>query len=359
MGTAVSLLRARLGVCHCCGVHWLLVLGIYHGSIYLWGFYMALEAEARTVLLTGVAALLVAAMIVATALRYSARTRASAGLIEPKRAPLGLALAGIILTLDTLAESYPGREDMKGSIDLAITWLTEATRQAWRPDIPAMIQYLDRKFPLAGLGELAREAAAPFDPEGVDVNDFPPPFFRLIDPAQSVDKARIEAISNRIGRMTAIALHCDHIPLPGSFIPDLVKMSRFGAYSLTHAVLAARWTIENSCLLEPDLRPFLVDAAYRLKQLIDDPDAPYDLRVEAIAMLFYAGVGDQVHPRWLTMVLEKQQDDGGWTPAAGWRESHPHTTFLALWVLLEALYPDAPNVPMIQGRSSRRWPVVK
>ncbi len=78
-------LGALLGMAIIVGVVWLLGLGVYHGSSYLWDYYLVLDVELRTVLLTGVGALLVAAMIVASALRYAARTRARSGLIEPKR----------------------------------------------------------------------------------------------------------------------------------------------------------------------------------------------------------------------------------------------------------------------------------
>jgi hypothetical protein len=124
-------------------------------------------------------------------------------------------------------------------------------------------------------------------------------------------------------------------------------MSRFGSYSLTHAVLAARWSVENDCLEEKDLSVFLQDVIQRLEALVEKPGIPADLRIESIAMLLYAGAQARIKNEWIQDIVATQQQDGGWLPASEWENPSQHTTFLALWVLLEALYPDSREVPMI------------
>ena len=121
-----------------------------------------------------------------------------------------------------------------------------------------------------------------------------------------------------------------------------------GGYASTHAVLASVWLQENGC--EVDARRLAVsrdEAVRKLVELLDGATAPTDLRAEALAMLNYAGQPALAGARHVAALLDVQRDDGGWALAVDRDASHPHTTALALWVLLEARHPQRTRAPMI------------
>jgi hypothetical protein len=174
---------------------------------------------------------------------------------------------------------------------------------------------------------------------------------RLIEPAYAVESSDLNAVPNPWMRAAARALHCDRFGLPKDFADLLAGFSNQGQYALTHAVLAYQWTLENRCGPLPDPDSFTKFASNALRALVADPEVVQDLRIESLAMLIYAQWQDLTDPSWAQPVLETQQADGGWKPARDWPESHPHTTVLALWVLLAARYPAAPVVPMIADQN--------
>jgi len=211
----------------------------------------------------------------------------------------------------------------------------------------AMTQYLRRKFRHPGLTQLADATRKRFRNAPIDNDEFPPPFFRLVEPETVTDTGAIAAIPGRIGRITATALYCDKIAVPATFMDDLARLSQRGGYSLTHSLVAAQWLEENHCLPDCKLERLRSATIPRVEALVDTARIPDDLRIEAIATLYYVGARDRVRQAWIREVLRTQRDDGGWSLTENREESHPHPTFLALWVLLETLYPDAPTVPMI------------
>jgi len=255
-------------------------------------------------------------------------------------------LPGYLIGLVNIAQAQERSIDLP--IHRAVTWLSIAIDKNWEPGIPAMIQYLHRRFPQAELGWALHQAKQNIKISELDQRRFPLPFLRLVDTEYQTTPEQIAGIGDLIGRTTASALHCDRIPLPNSYKKDLNHLSRSGGYALTHAVLAAQWSIENGCLDITDLSDFQNQAILRLSQLIEHQAGITDLAIEAAAMIFYAGASEKITKIWLNSLANAQQEDGGWTPGImGLTESHPHTTYLALWVLLEARYPDAPKTLMI------------
>lgn len=240
-----------------------------------------------------------------------------------------------------------GDQALQRGVDRAITWLTPAVDSQWRPDMAAMAQYLARKFPDPRLAQLAGAARARFQTTTVDTQEFPPPFFRLVDPTAVTNANAIAAIPGRIGRITAAALHCDHLALPPTYLAELDGLAQRGGYSLTHALIAAQWLEENHCPAGDEVERFRTTWIPRLAALVDAPKIPDDLRIEAIATLAYVGARPRLRPVWIDWVLKSQRGDGGWGLTQDRADSHPHPTFLALWVLLEALDPAPPAVPMI------------
>jgi len=270
-----------------------------------------------------------------------------------RRAPWRLLLLAI-LSVGCIATARSGgvgasvqdRELQRG-IERAIQWLSNTLEDQWRPDTAAMLQYLQRKFRHPRLEQLADAARARFQVARIDTEEFSQPFYRLVDPHAVTDTGAIAAISGRIGRITAAALHCDQIALPATYMEELLRLSMRGGYSLTHSLIAAQWLEENHCISGIDLEQLRSGAIPRLEALVDATRIPDDLRIEAIATLDYVGARDRVRQAWIRDVLRIQRDDGGWALTEARDKSHPHTTFLALWVLLEARYPETPAVPMI------------
>jgi hypothetical protein len=171
---------------------------------------------------------------------------------------------------------------------------------------------------------------------------------RLVDPAAAVDPARIAALPSVLDRITASALHCDRIPLPDDWVEVLWAATREGGYALTHAALSGEWTLENGCRPRSELDALQREQVEALVALVDDRAAladefrtPTDLWLEAMAMLSYLGAGDRFRDAWIDHVVAAQRLDGGWPERPGAKRSDPHTTALALWVLLERLRPDA------------------
>jgi len=172
---------------------------------------------------------------------------------------------------------------------------------------------------------------------------------RIDDPSAAVEKRQIAELPTAIDRITASALHCDRIPLPPEWPQILLNATRAGAYALTHAVLAAEWSVENGCMERSQLAALrgeqetrLVELVKARDQLTGRYDTATDIWIEAVAMLYYSGAGARVEPEWVDSMLALQRPDGGWARGPRATVSDPHATALALWVLLENLEPGAP-----------------
>ena len=75
-----------------------------------------------------------------------------------------------------------------------------------------------------------------------------------------------------------------------------------------------------------------------------------DLYIQRAAFLAGAGCGSMVKPRWVERILDKQEDDGGWTHSwHGWgsrvfsfnrnrERSDSHATVQAMWLLYQLKY---------------------
>lgn len=233
------------------------------------------------------------------------------------------------------------------SIGRAIVYLHRAVAEEWHPGIPAMVQYLARRFPSPALRRLAREARRPLGKAAVDETLFPPAFYRLIVADHVATLASIKTNPDPMGRVTARALHCDRLGLPGDYLATLEELATRGGYALTHAVLAARWTVENDCLTGQQVQLFQEGAIERLEAMVDLIGVNTDLGIEGVAILYYGHARSHVRPEWIEAIPGAQRRDGGWAAAPDVAASNPHTTYLALWVLLEDAFPHAVDVSMI------------
>jgi hypothetical protein len=121
-------------------------------------------------------------------------------------------------------------------------------------------------------------------------------------------------------------------------------------YDLTHALACYLWLRE----IAPDIaeRDHVAQLIPRVSQRLlrgQTWDArPSDLYNERVALWLYMPDGPAIRPRWIERIILTQNRDGGWTfPPDEWRlvqqmlglrgdgVSHPHTTLLAIYALVE------------------------
>lgn len=191
---------------------------------------------------------------------------------------------------------------------------------------------------------------------GGDRDALPTPavYRRLLDPGASVDRQEIAELDSTVDRMLAVALHCDHLGVPESWLRTLRSAGDRGGYALTHAALAIGWTLENGCLTPADAGPLRSRLLGQLEELIDrrselaarNPRAS-DIWIEALALFGYLGAKTRVRPEWLEALRALQRPDGGWPEHPQAENSSPHTTAFALWALLEALANEPAHSAMI------------
>lgn len=182
-------------------------------------------------------------------------------------------------------------------------------------------------------------------------------YMRIVDAEALVTTEEIEELTSPIDRLLAAALHCDYLPLPDAYLENLGTATRAGGYALTHAVMATKWAVENGGLKPDQLADLTRLQTKLLIDLIEQETSNNDLRIEAIAFLYYSGNGQHVREEWVRQVVATQNPDGGWSQTTASKgKSHQHTTQLGLWLLLEHQFPgiEEPIVPPRRGRDSPR-----
>lgn len=220
--------------------------------------------------------------------------------------------------------------------------------------------YLNRRFGV----EVRLASGLALTPDGIategDALPTIPVYRRLFRIAAPIDPEEISALESPVDRMLAVALHCSSVGLPNDWLGVLRRASERGGYALTHAVLAAQWSLENGCVGWLDLAPGKARQVEGLVALLDDTARLHsedprsaDVWLEALALLHYVGGRDRIRTEWLDTLLALQLSDGGWPEHPDSKRSSPHATAFALWVLLEELEPQAAEITMIPSAGSR------
>jgi hypothetical protein len=200
-----------------------------------------------------------------------------------------------------------------------------------QPDELAVLSYLARKFDLPWV----KERRAPKVLQGLREGPWGP-FYRLLEPGYRVRQSALLEARFPIDRMTLAALYCDLYGFPYDFRSQLASAFAGDGYWPTHAVVAAVWAQENGCFTAhewPAMQTVILDA---LTRTLAAHPAVDDIFVEAVAMHYYAGLGDRVDQAWLAKIVAAQGFRGGWSVGRWDPRYNPHTTVLALWSLLEA-----------------------
>jgi hypothetical protein len=253
---------------------------------------------------------------------------------------------GAFLWTGCTSENTPER-----ALDRGLGYFREHVHEV-DPGWANLFDYMNRRFQVEATtadGQPLHEVA-----ERQERQEMAEIFRRLVDPAADIEKRRIAELESTIDRITASALHCDRIPLPGDWVQILEKSSDFGGYALTHSALAGEWTFENGCRSWDELaglrRRQIELLIEQVEEGFEQPqagEASLDIWIESIVMLYYLGAGSRVNPEWIDTLLEQQRRDGGWPRSHRAKGSNPHPTALALWVLLEQLQPDAPAITWV------------
>jgi len=239
------------------------------------------------------------------------------------------------------------------ALDRAVAYFARDVRDA-DPTWASLFGYLRRRF---GFELVLADGLQPERATKANATALERVYLRLEDPAASVTRRQVADLPTAIDRITATGLHCDRIGLPSDWLDVLRKATRAGGYALTHSVLALQWTLENRCLPKLAAVGLQAEQSERLQALIERRhalaerhDVSVDIWFEAVVMLYYLGDGERVRPDWVADLRALQRPDGGWPihPDAG--HSNPHTTALAIWVLLEQLQPGTPPIAWIPGR---------
>jgi hypothetical protein len=268
----------------------------------------------------------------------------------------------VVVSVGTIACDR-GRVVPQVTIDRAVQSLT-AGQQTLDPILAIILDSVRRRFELAAVppqqsyvdsAQATAHGAGTVMRTGDNLADMLAVFRRLMDPDARVTVAEVDALRMPIDQVTAIAIHCQALPPPADYLMTLDEMVALGGYAMTHAIIASQWLVENGCESPETIavrHPRYVEAL--VQQIKKDDGTITDRRVEALATLFYIGEGKHAPQEWVDFVVQKQRPDGGWPAYADRTDaSNPHTTLMALWLLLEArAESDRPRTPMVAQRAS-------
>lgn len=212
-----------------------------------------------------------------------------------------------------------------------------------------MLDYLQRKY---GLPQVFSASKTPITSPTKDQQEDPAQYqaFQRIAYPNSLVKSLPPAPDDNMSEMMLQAANCDHIPLPTHFVDTVNQNLAAGQYNLTHVAFALRLVTDNGCnYFSPEQTRAISDQTVQgMQQLTGNSNISADLRYEAAAFLYETGQSDLVSQSVLENIVAKQLPNGSWSQSGNDTQPRDHTTLLAIWALLAANDPNAPNEPMIR-----------
>ena len=168
-------------------------------------------------------------------------------------------------------------------------------------------------------------------------------FKKLHDDSFRVDKPVFDnmvRVRHSFNSNSMRALYCDQFPLPIDFLESLSKAVDDGAYHTTHAGFQLQIAVNNGCLdtSAAEVKAIMNKLVLRLQDVANNDTANVDICIEAMAVLVFLGRSELLSRNWVHYILNRQLSDGGFPATSLDTVSHPHTSGLALWVLLELAY---------------------
>ncbi len=208
--------------------------------------------------------------------------------------------------------------------------------------------FLSKKFPLENIPPIKKIYNSPDE-----FNKHPSTklYQRLAHP-HSISEEDIEQYRggipiNDLQYIMLAGMYCDEIPLKQDFLQKIKTQTELDGYFLTHAALSIHFAKCLKCPLPNEFESIEKQQIKLLEKLIETTDIQ-DLKYEAIAILKLMNPSATIKQEWIDEVLDMQLEDGGWARVKKLKTSNDHTTFLALWALLESKYPDAKSVCMVE-----------
>jgi hypothetical protein len=211
-----------------------------------------------------------------------------------------------------------------------------------RPDALIVLHMLHRRFEIEALSgmpeahdEWLLQRALVIDSDGAEAARIRV-FRRLLFPENGVRPADLGLIVQRHDAVISPALYCDRMALPSDYGRTLRREAERGGYELTHVGLALLWMRDLGC--EPPTSQYFAASVVERVAALPNADARiHDMELEAAALVYYLGRGDEIAAGFVDAVLAAQRPDGGWSADSKTRPntSSPHPTFMALWLLLE------------------------
>ena len=160
-------------------------------------------------------------------------------------------------------------------------------------------------------------------------------YLRMVNADATTTQEYLASLTG-VDSLTMAALHCRDHGVPNEYGARLLSEAEAGRYQATHALLSYMWLLNNGCDADvsPDQRARILESVRAI--IASELENSYDLKIEATAFLLSAGQEKLIPADWIDLMLDLQNDDGGWTAAPWWPGgmSVPHTSMSALWALL-------------------------
>ncbi len=243
-------------------------------------------------------------------------------------------------------DAFFALDDYTANIDKALEFLREPG-PSHHPFNLIFLDYLARKFDLGDDWRCERMYRY-----HKFVDDYEVAMYRmtlrLLDPRLEADPELMTALSSGTDKLMAQTICCDKTPLPEDFAAVLQSHVDAGGYDLIVAALTFTWAVERGCLqATPTIDALRKGMLDRLEAMVDGEPGATAAMMEGIALLFLLKASERVKPEWVQTAARAQQEDGGWAvlgPGVD-RPSAQYPTLRALWVLLEAQFPFAEDIP--------------
>lgn len=200
-----------------------------------------------------------------------------------------------------------------------------------------MLDSLSSTFHLKGFEKLSSTYQGIVSQAQGDILNILSVNWRMINREKTVSKEAFKSLSG-VDLLTMPALHCDYLGLPDNMAEKWLEALTNGGYQATHAALGYKWSVDNQCLVQNLPDDFSSKVSNTLTKLIDSSDGLNDLEIESMCFLLLLDREDLFMQKWLTVLLNQQNPDGGWSPELDISDSAQHTSALAACVLFDLHY---------------------
>ena len=192
-----------------------------------------------------------------------------------------------------------------------------------------IIDYVGRRYGITELSGAAQAAAT--RSARSDLTPDERSLARLVQPRATMSPL-IGTAESRTTDALAIALHCDQIPPPATYLEDLASLAADGGFAATHAALAVGWLNELGCSSAAS-RALQTTLVISIEAAFHASVGVIDLRAEQSAFALYLGGTSTRSIEWEQSIRSTQHSDGSWGQDGPGSQSSWHTTILAMWAL--------------------------